>query len=384
MKKNYLFTPGPTQVPPEVLLAEAQPAIHHRTPQFSKIFKELSEDLKYLFQTEKGEVFTLSSSGTGGMEACVVNLMSKKDKALVICCGKFGERWDEICLAFGVETIPIRVEYGKAVDPSVVGSFLDKHDGIKAVFATQSETSTGVVNDIEALSRITKRFGVLLIVDTITGIGIHRFPFDEWDIDIAVTGSQKGCMLPPGLAFVCVSPRAWDAIGASDLPKYYWDFKKMRKSLKDATTPYTPSVSLIVAMKKAMDMIKEEGIENVWKRHARLASATRAGIKALGLELFAGEYSSNVVTAVKTPEGVDIGSIIKKLRDECGVTLTGGQGELKGKIFRIGHIGYVDDFDVITAISAVEKGLFDSGYPVDLGKGIAATQKALVDDFGCK
>ncbi|MGR3318902.1 MAG: pyridoxal-phosphate-dependent aminotransferase family protein [Candidatus Anammoxibacter sp.] len=378
MKKNYLFTPGPTQVPPEVLLAEAQPAIHHRTPQFSSLFKELSEDLKYLFQTVKGEVYTLSSSGTGGMEACVANVMSKGEKALVICCGKFGERWGEICSVFGVETILVKVENGKAVDPAVVESCLKKHDGIKAVFATQSETSTGALNDIEAIAKITKGFGVLLIVDAITGIGIHRFPFDEWDIDIAVTGSQKGCMLPPGLAFVCVSPNAWKAIEASDLPKYYWDFKKMRKSLKDSTTAYTPSVSLIVAMKKALDMIKEEGIENVWKRHARLANATREGIKALGLELFAGKHPSNVVTSVKVPDGVDISAIIKKLRDGCGVTFTGGQSELKGKIFRIGHIGYIDDFDIIIAISAVEKGLFESGYPVDLGKGIAAVQKVLV------
>ncbi|MGR3220363.1 MAG: pyridoxal-phosphate-dependent aminotransferase family protein, partial [Candidatus Anammoxibacter sp.] len=197
MKKNYLFTPGPTQVPPEVLLAEARPAMHHRTPQFSDLFKKLSEDLKYLFQTVKGEVYTLSSSGTGGMEACVANVMSKGEKALVICCGKFGERWSEICSAFGVETILIKVENGKAVDPAVVESFLNKHDEVKTVFATQSETSTGVLNDIEAIAKITKKFDVLLVVDSITGVGIHRFPFDEWGIDIAVTGSQKGCMLPP-------------------------------------------------------------------------------------------------------------------------------------------------------------------------------------------
>ena len=378
MKKNYLFTPGPTAVPPEVLLAEAKPTIHHRTPQFSQIFKEVCEDLKYLFQTKSGDVFTLSASGTGGMEACVVNLMSKKDKALIICAGKFGERWYEICSAFGINSIVIKVDYGKAVDPSIIESHLEKHNDIKAVFATQSETSTGVLNNIGEISKITKRFNKLLIVDTITGIGIHRFPFDEWNIDVAVTGSQKGCMLPPGLAFVCVSQNAWNAINESDLPKYYWDFKKMKKSLKDATTPYTPSVSLIIAMKKALEMIKEEGIENVWNRHERLANATRCGIKDLGLELFAGENSSNVVTAVKVPDGVDISAIIKKLRDECGVTFTGGQGELKGKIFRIGHIGYVDDFDIITAISAIEKGLFESGYPVDLGKGVAAVQNALV------
>lgn len=379
MKKNYLFTPGPTQVPPAVSLAEAQPAMHHRTPQFSKIFKELSEDLKYLFQTKGGDVFTLSASGTGGMESCVVNMMSKSDKALVICCGKFGERWLEICSTFGVETVTVNVENGNAVDPSAVATCLENNKDIKVVFATQSETSTGAFNDIEAISKVAKKFGTLLIVDSITGIGIHKFLFDDWGVDVAVTGSQKGCMLPPGLAFVCVGPNAWNAIESSDLPKYYWDFKKMRKSLKEDTTPYTPSVSLIIAMKKAMDMIKEEGIDNVWSRHSRIAGATREGIKALGLELFAGENSSNVVTSVKVPDGVDIGAIIKKLRDGCGVTFTGGQGELKGKIFRIGHIGYVDDFDVITSIAAVEKGLFESGYKIELGKGISAAQKYLVE-----
>ncbi len=379
MKKNYLFTPGPTQVPPEVLLAEAQPAIHHRTPQFSRIFKELSEDLKYLFQTEKGEVFTLSSSGTGGMEACVANMMSKGEKALVLSAGKFGERWAELCSVFGVETVIAKAEYGDAIDPADVESILNQHKDIKAVFATQSETSTGVLHNIEKIAKIVKGYGALLIVDSITGIGIHRFPFDEWGVDVAVTGSQKGCMLPPGLAFVCVSPNAWDAVEASDLPKYYWDFKKMRKSLKDDTTAFTPSVSLIVAMKKALDMIKEEGITNVWKRHERLASATREGVKALGLELFAGANSSNVVTSVKAPEGVEIGAVIKKLRDEHGVTFTGGQGSMKGQIFRIGHIGYIDEFDIITAIAAIEKGLSEAGHTIDFGKGITAVQRALAN-----
>lgn len=378
MKKNYLFTPGPTQVPPEVLLAEAQPIIHHRTPQFSKIFKELSEDLKYLFQTKTGDVFIFSSSGTGGMEACVVNMLSRNDKALVVCGGKFGERWVEICNAYGIETINIDVEYGKAVNPSIIGSYLEKYKGIKVVFTTQSESSTGVLNDIETISRVTKQFHVYLVVDTITGIGIHPLLFDKWGIDVAVTGSQKGCMLPPGLAFVCISTNAWPVIEASNLPKYYWDFRKMKKSLKDATTPYTPSVSLIMAMKKAVDIIKQEGIENVWERHARIAQAVREGVTALGLKLFAGKDSSNVLTAITAPEGIDIDAMVKRLRDEYGVTFTGGQDKLKSRIFRIGHIGYIDDFDVITAIAAVEKGLYEIGYPVKLGEGIRAAQKALV------
>ncbi|GJQ49808.1 serine-pyruvate aminotransferase [Candidatus Kuenenia stuttgartiensis] len=378
MKKNYLFTPGPTMVPPEVSLAEAQPMIHHRTPQFSQIFYELSEDLKYLFQTKTGEVYTLMSSGTGAMEACVANVLSKGDKALVITSGKFGERWVELCKCFGIETEVVSVEYGKGVEPSRVEEILKKNSEIKVVFATQSETSTGALHDIKAISQIVKKYSALIVVDAITGIGVHKFLMDEWNVDVAVTGSQKGCMLPPGLAFVCVNSGAWEAVEKGDLPRYYWDFRKMRKNLKNKTTPFTPAVSLVMAMKTAMEMIKKEGIENVWARHERLANATREGVKALGLELFAGNSSSNVLTAIKAPEGVDVDKIIKKLRDETGVTFTGGQDSLKGKMIRIGHMGYVNDFDIILAISALEKGLHEAGYPVELGKGITRVQSLLV------
>ena len=378
MKKTYLFTPGPTQVPPEVTLAEAKPMIHHRTSEFSNIFTKVTDGLKYIFQTKNGEVFTFASSGTGGMEACVVNTLLQGDKVAVVKGGKFGERWAEICEAYGVEVIPVDIEYGKAVNPDLLDYLLKKERDVKAVFVTQCETSTGVVDDIERIAKVVKGHSVLLIVDAITGIGVHPLMMDDWGIDIAVAGSQKGCMLPPGLAFVCVAQSAWDAIEKSKLPKYYWDFKKMRKSLGNKTTPFTPAISLITAAGKALDMIKEEGIENVWKRHARLAHATREGIKALGLELFAGEASSNVLTAVKSPEDIDINSAIKRLRDETGVTITGGQEELKGKIFRIGHMGYVNDFDIILAISAVEKCLYENGYKIELGKGVSKVQEVLV------
>jgi len=378
MKKNYLYTPGPTMVPPEVALAEAQPMIHHRTPQFSQIFYEMSENLKYLFQTKTGDVFTLMSSGTGAMEACVANVLSKGNKALVVISGKFGERWAELCKCFGIETITIDVENGKAVNPADIEAALKKTPGINVVFTTQCETSTGVVHDIKSISPIVKKHGALLVVDAITGIGVHPLLMDEWNIDVAITGSQKGCMMPPGLAFVCVNSSAWSVIEKTDLPRYYWDFRKMRKELKDKTTPFTPAVSLVMAMKTALDMIKKEGIENVWQRHARLAHATRESAKALGLELFAGEHSSNVLTAIKSPKGVDVDKIIKKLRDETGVTFTGGQDELKGKIVRIGHMGYVNDFDIIVAIAALEKGLYEAGYPVELGKGLSTAQSLLV------
>ena len=378
MKKNYLYTPGPTMVPPEVTLAEAQPMIHHRTPQFSQIFYEMSEGLKYLFQTKTGEVFTLMSSGTGAMEACVANVLSKGNKALVVVSGKFGERWAELCKCFGIETITIDVENGKAVNPADIEAALKKTPGINVVFTTQCETSTGVVHDIKSISPIVKKHGALLVVDAITGIGVHPLLMDEWNIDVAITGSQKGCMMPPGLAFVCVNSSAWSVIEKTDLPRYYWDFRKMRKELKDKTTPFTPAVSLAMAMKTALDMIKKEGIENVWERHAHLAHATREAAKALGLELFAGENSSNVLTAIKAPKVVDVDKIIKKLRDETGVTFTGGQDELKAKIIRIGHMGYVNDFDIIVAIAALEKGLYEAGYPVELGKGLSTAQSSLV------
>ncbi len=378
MKKTYLFTPGPTQVPPDVTLAEAKPLIHHRTSEFSNIFAKVTDDLKYIFQTKKGEVFTFAASGTGGMEACVVNTLSQGDKAVVARGGKFGERWAEICDAYGADVIPIDIEYGKAVKPDLLDYVLKKEKDVRAVFVTQCETSTGVVHNIEAIAKIAKRHNILLVVDAITGIGVHQLMMDDWGIDIAVAGSQKGCMLPPGLAFVCVAQSTWDAIEKSRLPKYYWDFKKMRKSLGNKTTPFTPAITLITAASKALNMIKEEGIENVWKRHARLAHATREGIKALGLELFAGDASSNVLTAVISPDGVDISSAIKKLRDETGVTITGGQEELKGKIFRIGHMGYVNEFDIILAISAVEKCLYENGCKIELGKGVSKVQEVLI------
>ncbi len=378
MKKTFLFTPGPTQIPPEVVLAEASPMIHHRTSEFSDIFANVSEDLKYIFQTKDGEVFTFASSGTGGMEACVVNSVSRGDKAIVISGGKFGERWAQLCETYGVNVVKIEVENGKAVNPDVLKATIQKETDAKAVFATLSETSTGVVHDIESIAKVVKDNNLLLVVDGISGIGVQPFKMDDWGVDIAVTGSQKGFMLPPGLSFVCVAKSAWGSIEKSDLPKYYWNFKKMQKALNNKTTAYTPAISLIMAAGKSVEMIKNEGIENVWSRHARLANATREGAKALGLELFADGDSGNVLTSIKIPEGVTFDAGIKKLRDETGVTIAGGQDELKGKIFRIGHMGYVNDFDIVLAMSAVEKILNENGCNVELGKGISKVQEILV------
>ncbi len=379
VKKHYLFTPGPTPVPPEVSLAEAAPLIHHRTPEFSRLLAVVSEDLKDLFQTREGKVYTFTSSGTGAMEACVVNLLSRGDTVLVARGGKFGERWAELCEAYGVKTVCVDVEYGSAAEPEAIEAALEKNKSIKAVFITQCETSTGVQNDIETIAGIVKGYPVLLIVDAITAVGVSPFFMDKWQVDVAVTSSQKGLMMPPGLAFAAVRPTAQDAIKKAGLPRYYWDLRVMDKALKKDTTPFTPAVSLIVALKKALEMVKEEGLENVWARHARLARATRGAVKALGLELFA-RQPCDILTAVKVPDGVDGVAFTRNLRDKYGVSIAGGQAELKGLIFRMAHVGYMNDFDVITAIAAVEKGLHDSGYPVEPGRGVATAQRLLMDD----
>ncbi len=378
-KKHYLFTPGPTPVPPEVSLAEAAPLIHHRTPEFSKILADVSEGLKHLFQTEEGEVLTLTSSGTGAMEACVVNLLSRKDTALVVRGGKFGERWAELCRAYGVKTTCIDVEYGCAVEPEAVETALKKDKRIKAVFITHCETSTGVQNDTETIANIVRGYPALLIVDAITAVGVSPFFMDKWQVDVAVTSSQKGLMMPPGLALAAVRPTAQDKIKKADLPRYYWDFRAMHDALKRGTTPFTPAISLIMALKAALEIIKEEGLEDIWQRHSRLAHATRESVKALGLELFA-RQPCDILTAVKVPDGIDGVAFTKNLRDKYGVSIAGGQAELKGKIFRVAHVGYMNDFDIITAVSAIEKGLHDGGYPVEAGKGVATAQRILMDD----
>jgi aspartate aminotransferase-like enzyme len=377
-KKHYLFTPGPTPIPPEVSLAEAATLIHHRTPEFSKLFAQVSEDLKHLFQTKDGKVYTFASSGTGGMEACAANLLSKGDIALVVRGGKFGERWAELCEAYGVKTTCIDTEYGHAVRPEVIETALKGNKKFKAVFLTHCETSTGVLNDLETIAGIVKDHPALLVVDAVTTVGVSPFLMDKWQVDVAVTGSQKGFMMPPGLSFVAVRPPAWDAVKTADLPRYYWDFRAMDDALKKETTPFTPAISLIMALKTALDMIKKDGLENTWKRHARLAHATREAAKALGLKLFS-RQPCDMLTAIRVPDGIDGTAFIKNLRDKYGVSIAGGQAEMKGKILRVTHVGYMNDFDILTAIAAIEKGLHDSGYPVDAGKGVATAQRLLIE-----
>ncbi|MGQ0792919.1 MAG: pyridoxal-phosphate-dependent aminotransferase family protein [Deltaproteobacteria bacterium] len=371
--KKYLFTPGPVPVPEEILLQMARPIIHHRTAEFESIFGEVREGLKYIFQTTQ-EVFVLASSGTGGMEGAIANTLSAGDKALVVNGGKFGERWTKMCRAFGVEAQEIGVEWGEAVDPSQVRDILSRDLSIKAVLLQASETSTGVMHPTQQIAEITReRDDVILIVDGITGVGVFPLQFDEWGIDVMVAGSQKAFMLPPGLAFVAMSEKAWRFREKSTLPKFYFDFKRYLKDAKDNTTPWTPPVTLIIGLAQVLRNLRAEGIESVHKRHARLAEGTREGIKAMGLEIYAKKSPSSALTAGVAPSGINAGKIISGLRDRFGMTLAGGQDQAKGKIFRISHMGFIDKADIIAAISAIECVARDLGHSFEFGAGVRKT-----------
>jgi len=375
--KRYLLTPGPTPLPPEVRRALSLAIIHHRTPEFQKIFAEVNQGLRYLFQT-KNDIFTLACSGTGAMEAAVANLLSPGDKAIAVCGGKFGERWREICQAYNVEAISLDVEWGRPVEPAEIKRLLSEDQEIKAVFTTLCETSTGVVNDIRAIGQIVKDSSALLVLDAISGLGAEDLQSDSWGVDCVVAGSQKAMMLPPGLAFCSVSAKAWGTAKNSKLPKYYFDFQKAKKSLDKNDTTYTPAVSLIVALRESLRLIKEEGLENIFKRHKKLAKATRSALTALGFKLFSSTFC-NVVTSAYVPEGIDSTQLIKLMREEFGVSIADGQAQLKGKIVRIAHLGYMRPSDIITGISTLEAALSELGHKVELGKGVRAAKKILLN-----
>lgn len=378
MEKKYLFSPGPTMLPPEVLLKMAEPIMHHREPEFEKMFAEIREGLKYLFQT-KNEVLVFTSSGTGAMEGSVSNILSKGDKAIVVRGGKFGERWGEICKAYGIEFIPIDVEWGKAVDPKKIKEILESDPSIRAVYTQASETSTGVKHPIKEITDLVKKYeDKVIVVDAITGIGVFNIPMDEWGIDVLISGSQKALMLPPGLAFVALSDKAWKLAEKSNLPKYYFDFKKELKNTKKNQSSYTPAISLFVGLREALHMIRKEGIEAVFRRHEMLADATRAAVKALGLELYAPHSPSNAVTAVKVPEGIQGGKLKNLFFEKFGITVAGGQDQAKGKIIRIAHLGYYERLDMVMVISALEMLLKEMGHAFELGTGVKAAEEILM------
>jgi aspartate aminotransferase-like enzyme len=372
--KRYLLAPGPTPIPPEVLQAMALPIIHHRAPEYEALFADVRRDLRLMFQC-RNEVLLFAASGTGAMEGAVVNTLSPGDPVVVIRGGKFGERWAEICEAYGVRVLPVDVPYGKSVDPGIVADVLKREPAVRAVFATQSETSTGAVHDVQALAAIVGATDALLVVDAISSLGVMDLPMDAWGVDLVVAGSQKGLMLPPGLAFAALSDKAWARVPESRLPKYYFNFTSERKAIEKNQSAYTPAVSLVVGLREALRLILAEGLPNVLARHDRLARATRAGVQALGLELFA-EHPGCACTAVKAPAGIEGGAIVKGYRKR-GITIAGGQGSMKGKIFRIAHMGYADNSDVLIALGTLELVLAELGYPVKLGEGVRAGQQIL-------
>lgn len=377
MIKDYLLAPGPTPVPARVLLAMANPLLHHRTPQFSAIFADARAGLKKLFQTEQ-DVLMLAASGTGAMEAAVTNCFSAGDEVIVVNAGKFGERWLKLCKAFELAPIEIRCEWGEAVTVEQIERALGEHPQAKGVFLQASETSTTAVHPVEQIAALTRQRDTLLVVDGITAVGVYDLPMDRWGVDVLVTGSQKALMLPPGLAFIALSERAWTRQGESRQRRFYFDLARERDNQAKNTTAWTPAISLVVGLREALAMLEEEGLENAFARQALQAEATRAAAAALGLKLVAPKNPSPASTGIYTPEGVEGGKMVGYLRDKMRVTFAGGQDHLKGKIVRIAHLGYVDTFDTVTAIAALEMALQRFGHPLELGRGVGAAQRVLM------
>lgn len=376
--KSYLLIPGPTPVPPAVVAAMSKPMFGHRTQEFAGLYQRVVEKLKLVFNT-KGDVFVLTNSGTGAMEAAVANTVSPGDKVLALITGNFGERFANIARAYGAQVVEVNFGWGSCVDLKVVEEKLAEHPDTKVVLATQNETSTGVVNDICGIGSLVSRTPALLLVDAVSGAGAIEIKVDDWGIDMLCTASQKAFMLPPGLSMITVSPKAWKVVQANSSPRFYFSLPACRKNIEKWNTPYTPAVSMFLGLEAALDMMLEEGLPNVYARHALLARATRKAVAALGLSLLAPDHcASHALTAVWGPQGVDADELRQVARREYGVAFAGGQGELKGKIFRIAHMGFCDKTDVIVAVSALEMALARLGWPVELGRGVKAAQEVFL------
>ena len=376
MKKHFLFTPGPSNVPPQVLEALARPIVHHRSPDFDPIFAECQKRLQTVFRTEH-PVLIFASSGTGAMEAAVAGVLSPGDTMIHIEGGKFGQRWGDIGRAFGLSVVSLKVEWGTVATAAMVEEALKANPEAKAVYATLCETSAASLTDIEAIGKVVAKSEAVFGVDAISGLAADVFKADEWGVDLAVGGSQKALMLPPGLAFLAVSPKAAKLVETAKCPSYYFSVKKALKNLKDNTTAYTPAVSLIVGLNESLDMIEKEGLKNVWRRHGALAGALRAGGQSMGLEIFS-KAPSNAVVAFNLPEGVTYKALSTKLRDDYGYTIAGGQDHLKGKIFRVAAMGYADEKDVFSFLAVLEQVLVSLGYKMPApGAGVAGALAAL-------
>ena len=377
MIKQYLLAPGPTPIPNEVALAMAETMIHHRTPQFAKIFLQVREGLKELFGT-KNDVLVLASSGTGAMEAAVSNLFSPGEKVLVVNGGKFGERWLEIGKAFGLVPIDLKVEWGKPVKLEAIEQSLKAHPDIQAILVQASETSTTTWHPVEEIAKLTKN-GPLLIVDGVTAVGVKRVAMDEWGVDAFVTGSQKAMMLPPGLGFIALSERAWARTEKAKLPRFYFNLALERKNQQKGSAAFTPAVSLIFGLRASLELMRKEGLDRVYARHDRMGRATRAAATALGLKLLAPESPSPAATGIWMPEGINADKLLDYFRDRMQIIFAEGQDQLRGKIIRIAHVGYMGAFDVLVAIGALEMAFRKLGVAVKFGRGVAAAQEVLME-----
>jgi aspartate aminotransferase-like enzyme len=371
-EKRYLLTPGPTPVPPEVLAALAEPVIHHRARDYREIYERCLARLREVYRTQN-DVLMFTTSGTGAFESAVANLTSPGDRQLVLSAGNFGERWAGMVEAFGADLVHMRLDWGETPEPEDLRSALADAGDVRVVYLTHSETSTGVVCDVQALAAVAKEAGALVVVDAVSSLGAVPLETDAWELDVVVSGSQKALMTPPGVAFVSVSQAALDATARATSARYVLDWERTRKAQAKLDAPFTPAVSIVRALDVALGLLLDEGLEGAFDRHARLGRACREGAKAMGLELFSpDEERSAVVTAIRAPEGVDATEVVAALRDRFGITIANGQAELRGKIFRIGHIGWFDIFDITTALAAVELALVDAGAEIE--RGVAVTR----------
>ena len=378
-EKRYLVTPGPTPVPPEVLAATAQPMIHHRGPDFRGTLARVIERLKLVFQTEN-EMLTFTSAGTGVMESAVQNLCSTGDRVLVVSHGYFGERFAAIGGAYGCEVEHLRYAWGESPNADEVGEKLEELDGVKAVFLTHSDTSTGVVSDLRSIAERLNGTEAIVVVDAISSLAAVPLETDAWGLDVVITSSHKALMCPPGLAFASVSERAFEVARTAASPRYYFDWERTRSAQEKGENPFSPAISLYLGLDVALGMILDDGVEAAYERHVRLGRACRAGVKAMGLELFSpDEDRAAVVTAIRMPPDIDGQAIVLSMRERSGVTIIGGQGEVRGKIVRIGHIGYVDVFDVTTALSALEVALVEAGADVERAVAVTAALEAFAE-----
>jgi aspartate aminotransferase-like enzyme len=374
VKKIRLLTPGPTPVPERLSLRMARPIVHHRSPEFEAVFAKVREGLSWLFQTRQ-DVLVFAASGTGAMEASFVNFLKRGDTVIIVDGGKFGERWGKFAKAYGVTGVTIKTEWGEPVTPEQVQQALAANPAAKAVYVQANESSTGVYHPIKELAAVTAKTKALLVVDAISALGAMPLPMDEWGIDVLVSAGHKALGLPPGVAFLAASEKAWALNETADLPRFYFDVKRERENQKKNQTAWTPAITLVEGLEESLAMYREEGLEEVFARHERMAKAARAAMQALGLTLFS-KSPSPAMTTVVAPQGVDSEKLCKHLFKQYGIKLVGGQDAAKGKIFRIAHLGYFDDFDMLVVIGAVERGLHDLGAKIELGKGLAAAQRS--------